>query len=106
MRGATRGAVAACALALALGVGVARADDAERGAAEEQARQLFDEGKDAMAVGRFSEAKDRFERSLALVPRASPAFNLAVALRGMGRPKEASDVLTRLLGGEYGDLPA
>ena len=70
-----------------------------------EAKRLFEEGKEAMSVGRFSEARGRFKKSLELVPKASAAFNLAVALRGMGQPKEAHDVLQALLGGKYGELP-
>jgi hypothetical protein len=58
-----------------------------------------------MSVGRFSDAEQLFRRSVNLVPKASAAFNLAVALRGMGRPKEAHDTLTDLLSGKYGELP-
>jgi len=71
---------------------------------ETEARTLFERGKQAMSAGRFSEARDLFQRSLELVPKASAAFNLAVALRGMGRPKQSAELLTRLLDGHYGKL--
>jgi hypothetical protein len=91
---------ALCAALLAL-TPLARAD-ALSGA---DAQQLFERGKEAMSVGRFAEARDWFQRSLDLSPKASAAFNLAVALRGMGKPKEADDVLQELLAGKYGALP-
>ena len=75
--------------------------DADR----ERAKELFDRGKAAMGVGRFAEAQQSFSQSLALVPKASAAFNLAVALRGTGKPKEASAVLARLGNGDYGPVP-
>jgi hypothetical protein len=72
---------------------------------QEQARKLFEQGKEAISTGRFAEASEMFQRSNDLVPKASAAFNLAVALRGMGRPKESRDVLVRLLRGDFGKLP-
>jgi hypothetical protein len=73
---------------------------------ELEARTLFDRGKESMSAGRFAEASDLFQRSLLLVPKPSAAFNLAVALRGMGRPKESAEVFGQLLAGKYGTLPA
>jgi hypothetical protein len=73
---------------------------------ELEARTLFDRGKESMGAGRFAEASDLFQRSLLLVPKPSAAFNLAVALRGMGRPKESAEVFGHLLAGKYGKLPA
>jgi hypothetical protein len=69
------------------------------------AQSLFERGKDAMSVGRFSEAERLFRQSVELVPKASAAFNLAVARRGMGKPKEARETLVELLAGRYGPLP-
>jgi hypothetical protein len=66
---------------------------------------LFEKGKDAMSIGRFAEAERLFQLSLDLAPKASAAFNLAVARRGMGKPKEAHDTLLELLAGRYGPLP-
>lgn len=73
---------------------------------ELEARTLFDRGKVAMGSGRFAEATELFQRSLKLVPKPSAAFNLAVALRGMGKPKESAEVFGELLAGKYGTLPA
>jgi hypothetical protein len=74
-------------------------------ATQPDAQALFEQGKDAMSVGRFAEAERLFQRSLELVPKASAAFNLAVARRGMGKPKEAHDTLLDLLAGRFGPLP-
>jgi hypothetical protein len=72
----------------------------------ETARALFEQGKSEMAVGRFAEAREHLQKSLDLVARPSVAFNLAVALRGMGRPKESALLLRRMLAGDFGALPA
>lgn len=69
------------------------------------AKELFERGKAAMAVGRFAEAQEHFSQSLALVPKASAAFNLAVSFRGTGKPKEAAQVLEGLVAGKYGAVP-
>ncbi len=72
----------------------------------ETAKALFDQGKTEMSVGRFAEAREHLQKSLDLVARPSVAFNLAVALRGMGRPKESAQLLRRMLAGSFGALPA
>src|SRR5688572_352578 len=72
----------------------------------ESARALFEQGKSEMSVGRFAEAREHLQKSLELVARPSVAFNLAVALRGMGRPKESSLLLRRMLAGDFGTLPS
>lgn len=69
-----------------------------------QARRLFAEGTDALASGRFAEARDRFRRSLALTPNAGTAFNLAVALRGTGEVVESREVFDALLSDAHGPL--
>ncbi len=91
------------AAAFVLNASVAFAD----ATAEERdrAKELFEQGKAAMSVGRFAQAEDNFSQSLRLVPKASAAFNLAVAFRGTGKPKEASEVLARLVKGDYGQVP-
>jgi hypothetical protein len=90
-------------LALSLAGRLAHAGEARDPGAD--AQSLFERGKDAMSVGRFSEAERLFRQSVELVPKASAAFNLAVARRGMGKPKEAHDTLVELLAGRYGPLP-
>jgi hypothetical protein len=94
------------ALALALCANSQPAGAADPAPDREQAEALFERGKQAMSVGSFAEARELLQRSLELVPRPSAAFNLAVALRGMGRPKQSADVLSRLRTGQFGALPA
>jgi hypothetical protein len=96
-----------CALCLVVSASVLspRAVAAPNEGEPNDAQALFEQGKDAMSVGRFAEAERLFQRSLELVPKASAAFNLAVARRGMGKPKEAHDTLLDLLAGRYGPLP-
>ena len=89
-----------------LGLTAGAAHAAPSAAQREEAKRLFEKGKEAMSVGRFAEAREHFQRSVDLVPKASAAFNLAVALRGTGQPKEARDVLKALLRDKYGRLPA
>jgi len=71
----------------------------------ERARALFFEGNECFAAGRFAEAEERFEASLALVPgRVSTLANLGAArLRG-GRPLAALPVLAQALALEPDDL--
>ncbi|MCA9581331.1 MAG: hypothetical protein KC416_06020 [Myxococcales bacterium] len=73
--------------------------------AVERAKKLFEDGNAVLNQGRFAEARDLFRSSLALVPRASTAFNLAVALRGTGESTAAVVELEVLLAGKMGALP-
>lgn len=52
----------------------------------------------------FDVAIDRLRESLAIVPRPATAFNLALALRGAGRLRDAITQLDALLEGEHGAL--
>jgi hypothetical protein len=97
----SRGRIVLASLLLAASVQAAEPSRQQ----QEEARQLFEQGKEAISAGRFAEAREMFQRSNELVPKASAAFNLAVALRGMGRPKESREVLVRLLRGDFGKLP-
>lgn len=62
-----------------------------------EARQLFELGTRAVHEGRFREADEALSRSLVLVPRPATAFNLVVALRGLGAMVRASEVCERQL---------
>ncbi len=96
----------AIALLVAMSVGApAPGFAADKATPNAAARESFDQGKAAAEVGRFSEAAGHFRRSLELVPKPSAAFNLAVALRGMGQPREARDVLDELIAKKYGAPP-
>ena len=79
-------------LALCLGVstlaagGVARADGAADVAA---ARDLFNEASRFAAAGKWDEARDRYQRSLALKRAAITIYSLGVAQRNTGKLVEA-----------------
>jgi hypothetical protein len=68
------------------------------------ARRAFEQAMESMDAGLFDVAVERFRESIALEPRASTAFNLALALRGAGRVRDALDVIEGLRGGRYGAL--
>lgn len=71
----------------------------------ERARALFFEGNECFAAGRFADAEERFEASLALVPgRASTLANLGAARVRGGRPLDALPVLAQALALEPDDL--
>jgi hypothetical protein len=69
-----------------------------------EARELFEQAAEALQVGRFTEAVDLLRRSLELEPRPSTAFNLAVALRGMGDLLAAERMFEQLVDGQYGSV--
>lgn len=69
-----------------------------------RARRLFEEAMTSMDDGAYDVAIERFQASLALAPRPATAFNLALALRGAGRIREAIATLDALLAGEHGPL--
>jgi len=73
--------------------------------AQDEARVLFEEGVRAFDDGRFADAVDRLERSFAIRPRPSVAYNLAMALVRASRPRAAIAILDRLLAEELGPLP-
>ncbi len=75
-----------------------RAEDAQ-----EQARAAFERGVAASRAQRWEQAHDEFERSLALVPKPSTQFNLAVADIKLGLGREA---LAALDGFERSASPA
>lgn len=69
-----------------------------------EAHALFASGREAAEAGLWSEAVVRFTRSYDLFPTASALYNLAVALRALGRHIEARDALSRLLSEHAADL--
>ena len=75
-----------------------------RSADTARARRLFEEAMTSMDDGAYDVAIERFEASLALAPRPATAFNLALALRGAGRIREATATLDALLAGAHGTL--
>ena len=61
-----------------------------------EARALFMAGQSAVEAGRWADALERFERSYALSHAPSALFNVAFALRSLGRHREARDAFDRL----------
>lgn len=61
------------------------------------ARELYVSGHEAARVGRWADALKRFEASFSLAPNAATLFNIAVAMRSLGRHKEARNAFDRLL---------
>jgi tetratricopeptide (TPR) repeat protein len=63
----------------------------------QQARQLFVEGSADVDSGRWADAIEKFERAYSLSCAPSALYNLAMALRALGRHREARDAFDRLL---------
>lgn len=76
----------ACGQVLAAGLPTAAAEDTA--STQELARRLFEEGLALAKADRWAEALAAFERSAALVPRASTSYNIANALYRLDRPVE------------------
>lgn len=72
----------------------------------QEARTAFERGVAAIEAGRYADGVALLERSLELLPRASTAFNLAVARRGTGDFVGARNALRSILDGRYGDIDA
>lgn len=63
----------------------------------EEARSLFIAGSQAVDAGRWADAIESFERSYELSCAPSALYNLAMALRALGRHRDARDAFDRLL---------
>jgi hypothetical protein len=63
-----------------------------------EARSLFIDGSGDVEGFRWADAIPKFERSYALSCAPSALYNLAMALRALGRHREARDAFDRLLG--------
>lgn len=74
--------------------------------AKPKARKAYEDGTRALSTGRFADAIRHFERCLEAAERPPCAFNLAVAHRGTGDFISARRVLTQLVDGRWGSLPA
>jgi len=94
-------ALVCCAL-VALGAPARAQESAEDDAT--RARQLFEEGVAALHAEDLERAAIVFGQSLDLRPHVATAFNLAGALRDLGRQTAAVAVYDGLLEGSYGDL--
>ena len=68
------------AITIAVGTGTVRADTKDT-----PAKQLFDEGRALAKQGKFDDACDRFERSLALDPETGTEVNLADCFEHVGK---------------------
>lgn len=68
-----------------------------RATQSDEARNLFLAGSSAVQDNRWAEAIGLFERSYALSCRAAALYNLALALRGLGRHRAARDAFDRLM---------
>ena len=78
----------------------ARADELPQAATEQNtdlARQLFNEGLDAVEHERWNEAEDRFRRVLALRSSHVVSYNLGSALMHLGRLVESAELLRAIV---------
>lgn len=72
--------------------------------AQDDPRALFERGTQAVQERRFGDAVPDLERSLSIAPRPATAFNLIVALDGLGRLVRAGEVCRELVAGDLGEL--
>lgn len=79
--------------------------DAPTDAQRQEAEALFVAGSTAIDGLRWVEAIDRFRRSYSISCNPAALYNLGMALRGIGRHREARDTFDRLIR-ENPDLPA
>lgn len=70
----------------------------------EEAQALFIAGAAAVDAGRWADAIASFERSYALSCRVAALYNLAMALRALGRHRESRDTFDRLVR-VHADIP-
>ncbi|HJL18597.1 MAG TPA: tetratricopeptide repeat protein [Sandaracinaceae bacterium LLY-WYZ-13_1] len=104
--------LAALSLLFSLGASIgaptlARAQVASCDPTEEElqeAQALFIAGSAAVDSGRWADAIDSFERSYALSCRVAALYNLAMALRALGRHREARDTFDRIVR-DHDDIP-
>lgn len=89
-----------CALAVCVALSCPReasAQGAPTASETAAARQLFEEGVEALEGERWEEARDRLQRSYDLVPRASTLMNLGTAQAELGLLVEAIETYRRFL---------
>jgi tetratricopeptide (TPR) repeat protein len=82
---------------MALAAPVARAESAGTPAETRRARELYREGKEAYAAGRFVEAYDFFDQGFRLSGRALFLLNMAQAKRRAGALDDARTLCRRFL---------
>lgn len=88
----TRGALSLVVLAV-----FSFAADARAQSDSESAREAFAEGIEAAADAQWERARERFAASYELEPKVAALYNLATALRALGRHREARDALDGVL---------
>lgn len=84
-------------LTLAATPAVAQQECSPTDADIQEAQALFVAGGAAIDAGRWSDAIDNFSRAYALTCAPSALYNYGVALRALGRHREARDAFDRLL---------
>lgn len=81
--------------------GVAQTEDEDR----EQARVEFVSGSEAATAGRWADSLEHFQRAYLMSGVPTALYNAAMALRALGRHREARDAFQRVVA-EHGDSPA
>lgn len=81
-----------------------RAQEAPDDEALARATELHRRAADAIRRADFVQAESLEREALSLYAAAELAYNLALALRGQGKLREAGDTFDRLLRGEWGQL--
>lgn len=71
----------------------------------EEARSLFVAGSAAIEAGRWADAVDSFRRSYEVSGVPAALYNMAMALRALGRHREARDAFVILIDEHGPDLP-
>jgi tetratricopeptide (TPR) repeat protein len=92
---------AAFALAALPGQAEAQSEDEDR----EQARAEFVAGSEAATGGRWADSLEHFQRAYLMSGVPTALFNAAMALRALGRHREARDAFRRVVD-VHGDSPA
>ncbi|MDB4976949.1 MAG: hypothetical protein JWN48_5290 [Myxococcaceae bacterium] len=72
-----------------LGGSVGKRAHAQPADSNQEARTTFEQGVEASRAQHWEEAREKFERSLALVPKPSTMFNLALAYLKLGLGRQA-----------------
>lgn len=82
---------------LAVGVVASNASAQDSDTSREQARALFVAGTEAASEGRWADSLQHFEQAYVLSGVPTALFNAAMALRALGRQRDARDAFDRLM---------
>ena len=93
--------LAAAFFALSPSQGLAQSEDDDR----EQARAEFVAGSEAATAGRWADSLEHFQRAYLMSGVPTALYNAAMALRALGRHREARDAFQRVVD-SHGDSPA